>query len=301
MLNRLPWWLPALAGVVFFVAHNVNFQPWTLDDAFITFRYSENLAQGLGPVYNAGDRVEGYTNFLWMFILAGANRVGADTVMAAKLLGFLCASTTFFLLAAAHRIVPGIPQRVACIAALLAGTSPIISRWGMSSMGVPLLELLLVSAGLLHLRERAGASRNALASAVSIGVLCAMAMMTRPNGALLFGVLALDRLWMLLRDPGGPRRSRMQGLLVFAGTFVLLYGSYYGWRFSYYGWPLPNTFYVKVGASGAQLLRGVFYLAQFIFICWYLLLALFVALAPRMRPAGGHLSLIHISEPTRPY
>ncbi|MBU6216640.1 MAG: hypothetical protein KGR17_08545, partial [Acidobacteria bacterium] len=34
------------------------------DDAFITYRYSRNLARGEGLVFNTGERVEGYTNFL---------------------------------------------------------------------------------------------------------------------------------------------------------------------------------------------------------------------------------------------
>ncbi|MFP8881170.1 MAG: hypothetical protein VCE43_17850, partial [Myxococcota bacterium] len=33
---------------------------WLCDDAFISIRYAENLANGLGLVYNAGERVEGY-------------------------------------------------------------------------------------------------------------------------------------------------------------------------------------------------------------------------------------------------
>ncbi|NLA36221.1 MAG: hypothetical protein GX868_11145, partial [Actinobacteria bacterium] len=35
------------------------------DDAFITFRYARMAAQDHGLVLNPGDRVEGYTNFLW--------------------------------------------------------------------------------------------------------------------------------------------------------------------------------------------------------------------------------------------
>src|SRR5438552_16124392 len=38
---------------------------WTSDDAYISFRYARNLVDGLGLVYNAGERVEGYSNFLW--------------------------------------------------------------------------------------------------------------------------------------------------------------------------------------------------------------------------------------------
>lgn len=39
----------------------------TVDDAYITYRYSTNLAHGFEPTRNPGqDSVEGYTNFLWM-------------------------------------------------------------------------------------------------------------------------------------------------------------------------------------------------------------------------------------------
>ena len=35
------------------------------DDAYISFRYARNFAEGNGLVWNLGERVEGYTNFLW--------------------------------------------------------------------------------------------------------------------------------------------------------------------------------------------------------------------------------------------
>ena len=47
------------------------------DDAFISFRYARNLAEGNGLVFNPGlERVEGYTNFLWVLILAGFDWMG---------------------------------------------------------------------------------------------------------------------------------------------------------------------------------------------------------------------------------
>src|SRR5262249_57546373 len=47
------------------------------DDAFISFRYARNLGAGLGLVFNPGlERVEGYTNFLWVVLLAALQRVG---------------------------------------------------------------------------------------------------------------------------------------------------------------------------------------------------------------------------------
>lgn len=43
---------------------------WVCDDIFITFRYVDNFLQGKGIVYNAGERVEGYTHFLWFVMLS---------------------------------------------------------------------------------------------------------------------------------------------------------------------------------------------------------------------------------------
>ena len=51
---------------------------WLCDDSFISIRYAEHFASGLGLVYNAGERVEGYTNLSWTLLLAAAARLGAS-------------------------------------------------------------------------------------------------------------------------------------------------------------------------------------------------------------------------------
>ena len=40
------------------------------DDAYVSFRYARNLVRGDGLVYNVGEPVEGYTNFLWTALAA---------------------------------------------------------------------------------------------------------------------------------------------------------------------------------------------------------------------------------------
>ena len=40
------------------------------DDAYISFRYVQNFVDGNGLVFNIGERVEGYTNLLWVLILS---------------------------------------------------------------------------------------------------------------------------------------------------------------------------------------------------------------------------------------
>ncbi len=70
----------------------------SLDDAFITFRYSQHLAEGIGPVWNADQRVEGYTNFLWMVLMAVPIKLGLDPVLPANLISLVFLSINFWLI-----------------------------------------------------------------------------------------------------------------------------------------------------------------------------------------------------------
>ena len=66
--------LGACVVVAFFAnAHRYRFLS---DDAFISFRYSRHWVEGLGLVWNPGEAVEGYTNFLWVVIVAAGLRLG---------------------------------------------------------------------------------------------------------------------------------------------------------------------------------------------------------------------------------
>src|SRR5438094_6374855 len=62
------------------------------DDAFITFRYARNLAAGQGAVFNPGEYVEGYSNFLQLVLLAALRRFhGVDIVTGGQVLGTVAA------------------------------------------------------------------------------------------------------------------------------------------------------------------------------------------------------------------
>ena len=74
------------------IAFASRFSDFVTDDAFITFRYAHNLLTGHGMVFNPGERVEGYTNFLWVLCSSVALFVGIDPETAARalLLGSPC-------------------------------------------------------------------------------------------------------------------------------------------------------------------------------------------------------------------
>ena len=226
-----------------------------LDDAFVSFRYARNLVRGLGLVFNPGERVEGYTNFLWTILLAGCARRGLDMVTAAVFLAFLAtAGTLLVLLLLGLRLFAdaGKPGRwLAALPPLLFAAGGAQARYVLSGMETSLFVFLVVLA--LYLAICGGRP-------VLTGLAFALAAMTRPEGALYLGVYLL---FHLFRGEGGWRGRLASGARLLGG-FLLLYLPYFIWRWQYYGFLLPNTFYLKAGSgpSGPLLHRGFLHLLQ---------------------------------------
>lgn len=240
----------AIIGGVALALHVVSLGDWMLDDAFVFFRYAENWARGLGPVFNAGERVEGCTSFLWLLLLAAAARLGCDPVLAGRILGIACALATLLLLACAHRVWPQLTAGTSQRAALFLGTCGAFTAWAASGMEVALAAFLTTLATLNTTRSWNHVTRRGL---VGLGVLAALLAATRPEALLLDGVL----FFALLRRT--PRRAWI-AVAVFAALFV----PYFAWRWTYYGWPLPNTFYAKVGGTTDEWRRGAEYVLRFL-------------------------------------
>ena len=236
----------------------------TVDDAFISFRYADNLVSGHGLVFNPGERVEGYTNFLWCLLIAPFIAMSIDPELAARGLGLVASAA---LLAGVVRFSPkpvSAPE-IVWVAPLLTAVSPAIAVWASGGMEAPLFACLVVwSAGL----AAHGLSEDRLHPAAAL--LAAAATLTRPEGLGLFAVLAL--LLLALRR-GRPNAAR--DFARWCGLFGIVFVPYFAWRWTYYGDLLPNTFYAKVGFNGAQVVRGLEYYGSFLAESgWWLLLPL---------------------------
>ncbi len=222
-----------------------------VDDAFISFRYAANLAQGAGLVFNSGERVEGYTNFLWTVLLAAGIRCGIAPDLLAVALSVLAAAATVLLLARLLRPSPRADTLGACGALLYAAMGS-QARLAVSGLETVFFVFLLVLAWDLAIaRGRPGPAALAFAAAA----------LTRPEGALYW---ALTLAWYATCGPrhraggqAGAPPSRWRGAAALSVPFLVLFGAYFLWRFRYYGELLPNTFYAKASdPSLERLARG---------------------------------------------
>jgi hypothetical protein len=245
---------------------------WVSDDAFISFRYAHNLLAGHGLVYNPGERVEGYTNFLWTMMSIPVLWLGGNAELYAlaltSLIGALIVLLLFLMCRAA---LPAAPWWVwllgpACL--VLNAPFAVYTIRG-SGMETALFALCVLGGSFLYLREHAALHETSAPLRPFSALVFGVAALVRPEGVLVFGVALLHLLASSYRLP-----RLWHAVVQFGGAFALVYAPYFVWRLAYYGDLLPNTFYAKTGATIYQLQRGLEYVggfAQTMHVLWLLL------------------------------
>ncbi|MFT7520018.1 MAG: hypothetical protein ACI9MC_002162, partial [Kiritimatiellia bacterium] len=234
---------------------------WFIEDAAISFAYARNLAMGEGLVtYAGGERVEGYSNPLWTFLLAAIYLVGVDAFVSSKVLALLFGAATMpvtYLIAKEAR-----PHRAGLtpiLAVLMVAGSAQFAIWGASGLENGLLNLLVALAIWRTLVEAryGGIPWSAL---LYFGV-----AITRPE-ALLYAALGgfaamVFRAWRVgpelfqAREPAHVRRALWAAswpTIVWLTLFFVPFVGYHVWRYDYFSWLAPNTYYAKKANPGKR-------------------------------------------------
>ena len=224
---------------------------WQCDDAFISYRYARNLADGLGLVFNRGERVEGYTNLLWVLELSALWKVfGVRPEVGSVVLSGLCTAVMLAITAAhAARAPFGDPAAapggersrafagVAVAASLLLlATNRNVAVWATSGLEARQFTVFVVLAVWLLGAYATRPRRLWLASLALTG-----AALTRPEGLLIFAACTG---WYLL-DALAARRFRVKDAAWLVAPFVVIVAGHFLFRRLYYDSWLPNTYYAK--------------------------------------------------------
>lgn len=217
---------------------------WLIDDAAITFAYSENLVQGHGLVLYPGyPREEAYSNTLWMLLLAGFRALGAPIPVVAKVLGALIGVATIVLSTGLARRLVG-PRNFGLLAPLLLATllqAPYVI-WSSSGLehGLQGLGYLAIVAACV---ARPGDSR------VPTAILSALIFL-RPEVPLVVAGVWLAFTWQEATGNGGGITLKV--LLKhwpIAVVPALCLVSLVIFRMAYFGDPLATPFYAKAGEA----------------------------------------------------
>lgn len=209
-------WVVCVAVALFW-----HMRDWGYDDPYITYRYAANLADGLGFVYNADERVQSTTTPLYTLLLALFHHVGQNLPYASNLIG--CVAFSAGALALWHLGRLWEHQGVALAGLLLYPTSPLL----IPTLGAETaLYLALVLLGFVAY----AAARYSTAAA-----LLALATLTRHDGVLAAVAIVVAYLTIHRRLP--PWRPLLMYLAIIAPWYV------FAWL--YFGSALPATLAAK--------------------------------------------------------
>jgi len=230
--------LHSVAGYSFFELTGHSFGS---DDAYISYRYAENLIHGDGLVYNPGERVEGYSNLLYVLLVAPAFLFtgGIGVYIYSVIINIMCALGAYWVFQ--KWICRNFSPFITTSACFLFAMSPLVWLWTASGLETILMLLvqLVIWAKVEQCTEPEGNSKDLVILSLAI----VFSVLVRADG-FITPIFAL--FYLLLK---GKYKFFWGISSVFLFTVMLLFI----WRYSYYGFWLPNTYYAKV--SGPLFLR----------------------------------------------
>jgi len=251
-----------VALVVFLVQSFMLWQ-FSIDDVAISYRYAGHLAEGQGLNWNPGQPpVEGYSNFLWVLILAGGRGLGFDIELFSKIIGVVVAlGAMVFLQALSRRLWGG--QSFSIIPVWIVAVCPVWALWTVSGLELALVGFFLIWAVFALTAKPATRIRHLVLA------LCGLSL-SRPEGFLLSGLLLVFS-FLADRELPRPRRWIVYGIpaLAVAGCA----GALVIFRLAYFGYPVANTVYAKFSADlpsyrevGKWLFFGLPFFAAYILL-----------------------------------
>ncbi|RPI17011.1 MAG: hypothetical protein EHM58_10705 [Ignavibacteriae bacterium] len=262
--------LPVLAitGIIFYYyTKSFNF---IQDDSFITYRYVKYFTEGHGLVFNIGERVEGYTCFLWVILLSFVKLLGFNFISLSQTLGIIFSLLTLYF---TFRISTDIfPKGRSLLynavfslgAVILLMSNGAFAYWTVSGMETGMFGFLVTLGLYLYLKE-INTKNNTFPYSFVIFLL---ASLTRPEGNLIFAVTVLHKMYITLRANTDETKSKVNLLfsrknIIWLSAYIIPALIYMIWRYSYYGYLLPNTFYAKTGSSWEYFKSGFDYFLDF--------------------------------------
>ncbi|MCA1643948.1 MAG: hypothetical protein LC797_00280 [Chloroflexi bacterium] len=224
-MTRWAPFVPAVTAAIVALLARILTGPHAIDDAYITFRYARNFADGLGLVYNPGEWVLGTTAPLWAILLGGGYALGlTDLPSLATSISAVCDAASAALLVQFGLRLGWRPLGAALVG-LAWALNPMSIAFATGGMETSLF--VLFSLVILGLAARGS---NLPFAAVLAGV----ATLVRPEGVLLAAVV-VGWTWL-------SRRKHTWLTILAAATPVAIAGVVI---FARYGSPLPHSVAAK--------------------------------------------------------
>lgn len=242
-----------------------------MDDAYISFIYARNFAEGHGFSWYPGSDEYGYTSFLFTFLVGVLMKLGMNVPLAAYVISMPAALIGIVLV---HRIGNMIGGRLVGLLAMLGlATNTSYAAFATGGLETSLALSLVLAVYFCIARWRESSEPRFV---WLTGVYAALALLTRLDTALLlFPAYGLLLYFFYYQYRDGVTVSKLYNhCLITVGFPALAVLALVAFALAHYGQPLPNSFYIKMNEF--YVLQGLRYLHAFLKAQYYMPLVLFI-------------------------
>jgi hypothetical protein len=256
---------------------------WLGDDIFIGLRYVKNFNEGNGLVNNIGERVEGYTDFLWLMLISFFFRLKFDPGITAEVLGVVFSAGTLIIFSViGYKISAAKNKFVFPFITLALAFNYDYNVWATSGLEVSFVTFLLSSAFYIYFFTGSTLNKRLFFA----GFFICLGLLTRPDVML---ILLFLNLLLVIKNLISKTNfiDLIKTHFLFNPSVIIIYIPYFLWRYNYYGFIFPNTYYNKLGYEDA-FAQGFFYIWMY-FKCHFtsfLIFIPFISLYPLIRKYG---------------
>ena len=231
------------------------FSNYTAEDAYIVYRYSENLVDGNGLVFNPGEPVSALTSPLHALICSGLYAISGESAWTNKIFSVLLHLSCTYLAIHIIRL-----DRGKLLFFLMVWLSPYMIFWAAGGLETMYLSSFLVLAFACAVRSRDTDDWRLL---VAFSVLLGLAFLTRYDSCLftlpIWFHVAISQ-WRSQGISTGKKISRTT-LLLLPGLLIAL--AWLGTSYAYYHDIFPTSIYHKPLRYDIQT-HAAFYMLQFL-------------------------------------
>ena len=217
---------------------------WLADDAAIELRVVENFVAGNGLRWNVAERVQAYSDPLWVLLLSAIDFFERQPYLSAWAVSLVL--TAVAALAIAFRLAADAAAGMIALALLIF--SKAFVEYSVSGFQTPLTVMLLAAFWIAYWKRPPGAGRL-----TALAFLAGLLVLTDPLGV----VLVLPGL--VVAAARVDRRTRVRAIAIGAAPAA----AWLVFAAVYYGFLLPNTATAALhsrSSPGEMLLQGSYYL-----------------------------------------
>jgi hypothetical protein len=239
-IHQKRYWIVALTAALVVVLYAgitaLSAPGFPLDDSWIHQTYARNLVLTGRWEFAPGIVSNGSTSPIWTLLLSVGYLLRAPVYWWAYFLGWLCLVWLLFsAMALWNSLWPDYNQSSVWIGLSLSLAWPLV--WAAASgMETLLFTALILQILVIYTRL----DSDALSPALGLGVLCSLAIATRPDGLILTILVTAGLLISVIS-----RKKKIKIFLVFGGAVILVLIPYFLFNASVSGTWWPNTLYAK--------------------------------------------------------